>query len=156
MLNHSRTIKIVISSSYCAVSITVLCSLPGIFTPSRYTVVWIKNCSKSTSVIKVATMKIPWCHVPRISSETEVFYEKYGRFPFTQGKPSRATTKLMLNKDEWNTKEDTDKSLKNALHVPRYAKRYLSGWSNVEQWKNQAGSLSCYSVMLVWRHQAVS
>jgi len=38
--------------------------------------------------------------------------EKYGRFLGTQRKPSHATTKLMLltvSKDEWNTKEDTDK-----------------------------------------------
>jgi len=39
----------------------------------------------------------------------------------TQRNPSHATTKLMLftvskniNKDEWNTKEDTGKPLKNA------------------------------------------
>jgi len=32
-----------------------------------------------------------------------------------------------LCKNEWNTKEDTVKSLKNALHVLRYAKRHLSG-----------------------------
>ena len=87
-------------------------------------------------------------------------YEKYGRFLVTQRKPSaRATTKLTLfnvSKDEWNTKEDTDKSLKNALHVQLYAKRHLSGWSDVEQWKNQAHSLSRYRVTLVWRHQAVS
>jgi len=43
-------------------------------------------------------------------------HEKYGRFFVTQRKPSRATTKLTLftvNKGEWNTKEDTGKSLKN-------------------------------------------
>jgi len=40
-----------------------------------------------------------------------------------------------VSKGEWNTKEDTGKSLKNALHVLRYAKRHLSGWSDVEQWK---------------------
>ena len=43
---------------------------------------------------------------------------------------SHATTQLTLftvSKDEWNTKEDTGKSLKNALHVLRYAKRHLSG-----------------------------
>ena len=84
-------------------------------------------------------------------------YEKYGWFLVTQRKPSRVTTKLMLStvsKDEWNTKEDTGKSQKNALHVQRYAKRHLLGWSNVEQWKNQARSLSRYRVTLVWRHQA--
>jgi len=57
-------------------------------------------------------------------------YEKYGRFLVTQRKQSHATTKLTLftiSKDEWNTKEDTGKSLKNALQVLRYAKRHLSG-----------------------------
>ena len=48
-----------------------------------------------------------------------------------QRKPSHATTKIMLNvtvsKDEWNIKEDTGKSLKNALDVLRYAKTHLSG-----------------------------
>ena len=37
----------------------------------------------------------------------------------------KATTKLMLftvSKDEWNAKEDTGKSLKNALDVLRYVK----------------------------------
>jgi len=43
---------------------------------------------------------------------------------------SHATTKSMLftvSKDEWNTKEDTGKSLKNTLHILQYAKRHLSG-----------------------------
>ena len=51
-------------------------------------------------------------------------------------KPSRATAKLTLfavSKDEWDTKEDTGKSMKNALYVLRYAKRHLSGQSDVEQ-----------------------
>jgi len=45
-------------------------------------------------------------------------YEKYGQFPLHKGSQSHATTKLMLftaSKDEWNTKKDTDNSLKNAL-----------------------------------------
>jgi len=57
-------------------------------------------------------------------------YEKYGQFLVMQRKPSCATTKLipfMVSKDEWNTKEDTGKSLENAMHVLRYAKRQLSG-----------------------------
>jgi len=65
-------------------------------------------------------------------------YERYGWFLVTQRKPSRATTKVMpftVSKDEWNTKEDTGKSLKNALHVLWYAKRHLLGWSDFEQWK---------------------
>ena len=70
-----------------------------------------------TSAIKVATMK-----------NTDGFcYE---------GKPSHATTELILfavSKDDWDTKEDTGKSMKNALYVLRYAKRHLSGQSDVEQ-----------------------
>jgi len=41
-----------------------------------------------------------------------------------------AITKLTLfvvNKDEWYTKEGCVKSMKNALYVQRYGKRYLSG-----------------------------
>ena len=47
-------------------------------------------------------------------------YEKYGRFPLREGKPSRAIAKLTLfavSKDEWDTKEDAGKSMKNALYV---------------------------------------
>ena len=56
---------------------------------------------KSTFAIEIATMK----------NTDDFCYE---------GKPSRATTKLTLfvvSKDEWDTKEDTGKSMKNALHV---------------------------------------
>jgi len=45
-------------------------------------------------------------------------------------KPSCATTKstlFALNKDEWDTKEDTSKSMKNTLDVLWYAKRHLLG-----------------------------
>ena len=47
-----------------------------------------------------------------------------------EGKPSCATAKSTLfaaSKDEWDTKEDTGKSMKNALYVVWYAKRHLSG-----------------------------
>ena len=53
-----------------------------------------------------------------------------------KGKLSRATAKSTLfavSKDECNTKEDTGKSMKNALYVLRYAKRHLSGQSDVKQ-----------------------
>ena len=45
-----------------------------------------------------------------------------------EGKPSCAIAKSTLfavSKDEWDTKEDTGKSMKNALYVLRYAKRHL-------------------------------
>jgi len=54
---------------------------------------------------------------------------------------------------EWDTKEGTGKSMKNALHVQRYGKRNLLGWSNIKQWKNQAHSLSHCWATRVWRHQ---
>ena len=84
---------------------------------ANYTALQIKNCSKSTSAFKVATMK-----------NMDDFC--YG------GKPSCATTKLTLfavSKDEWDAKEDTGKSMKNAFYVLQYAKRHLSGQRDIEQ-----------------------
>ena len=46
-----------------------------------------------------------------------------------QRKPSRATAKSTLftvSKNEWNTKEDTGKSLKNALDILQYANCILA------------------------------
>ena len=93
------------------ISITLCCRLCS----TCYTVVRIENCSKSTSAIKIATMK-----------NTDDF--RY------EGKPSHAIAKSIsllfaVSKDEWDTKEDTGKSMKNALYVLRYAKRR----SDVEQ-----------------------
>ena len=53
-----------------------------------------------------------------------------GRFLFHKGSHHVQTTKSMLftvSKDEWNTKEDSVKSLKNTLDVLQYAKRHLLG-----------------------------
>ena len=64
-----------------------------------YTAVRIKNYLKSTSAIKVATMK----------NITDFRYEE---------KPSRATAKSTLfafSKDKWDTKEGTGKSTKNTI-----------------------------------------
>ena len=85
---------------------------------THYTGVQIKNCSKSTS-----------------GCNQNSHYEKYKRFPF-EGKPSHATTKstfFAVSKDEWDTKEDTGKSMKNVLYVLRYAKRHLLYQGDVEQ-----------------------
>ena len=62
-------------------------------------------------------------------------YEKYGRFLYKE-KPSHATAELTLfavSKDEWDAKEGTGKSMKNALYVQWYAKRNLSGQSDIER-----------------------
>jgi len=74
-----------------------------------------------SSVIKEASMK-----------HTENFVMK--RKP-----SSHATTKLIIfsvSKDEWNIKEGTDKSMKNALYVLWYDKRHLLGLSNIEKIKS--------------------
>ena len=95
------------------ISITFRCRLSS----TRYTAVRIKNCLKSTSAIKIATMK------------------NTGNFRY-EGKASRATAKstpITVSKDDWDTMEDTGKSLKNVLYVLRYAKRHLSGRTDVEQ-----------------------
>ena len=77
------------------VSIMLRCQLCS----THNTALQIKNSSKSTSGIKVATMK----------NTDNFLYE---------GKPSRATAKstlFIVSKEEWDTKEDTGKSMKNAL-----------------------------------------
>jgi len=43
------------------------------------------------------------------------------------------STLFAVKIDEWDTKEDTGKSMKNAFYVQQYAKRHLSGGSNVEK-----------------------
>jgi len=62
--------------------------------------------------------------------------------------PTTKLTLFMVSKDEWDTKEGTGKSMKNTLYVQRYGKRYLLGWSDVKQQKNQAYSLSYCGIML--------
>ena len=96
------------------ISITLHCQLCS----TRYTAVRIKNCLKSTSAIYQNSR-----------------YDKYGFFRY-EGKLSRAIAKSTLfavSKDEWDTKEDTGKSMKNALYILHYTKRHLSGQSDVEQ-----------------------
>ena len=97
------------------VSITLRCWLCS----TRYTAMRIKSCLESTSAIKIATMK------------------NMDGFRF-KGKPSHAhakSTPFPVSKDEWDTKEDIGKSMKNALYALRYAKRHLSGRSNVKKSK---------------------
>ena len=97
--------------NYCLkseVSITLRCGLCSI----HYTAVRIKNCLKSTSVIKIATMKIRTISVMKGSHHVLC---------------TTKSTLFVVSKDEWNTKEDTGKSMKNALYVLWYAKRHLSG-----------------------------
>ena len=86
-----------------------------------YVALRIKNCSKSTSVIEVVTTK-----------NTDTFcYE---------GKPSHATAKSTLfavSKNEWDTKEDTGKSMKSALYILWYAS-WAEVTSNSEKIKSVA------------------
>ena len=51
-------------------------------------------------------------------------------------KPLHATAKLTLSvvsKDEWDTKEDTGKSMKNTLYILQHVERHLSSRSDIEQ-----------------------
>ena len=64
-----------------------------------------------TSAMKVSTMK----------NTGDFYYE---------GKPSCTTTKstpFTVSKDEWDSKKDSGKYIKNTLYVLRYAKRHVSG-----------------------------
>ena len=51
-----------------------------------------------------------------------------------------------------NSLRSTDRKY---TYVLWYAKRHISGWNNIEQWKTKL-IVSLYRVMLVWRHQSVS
>jgi len=78
-------------------------------------------------------------------------YVKYRNFSVMKRKPSCATTEstfFAASKDEWNTKEATGKSVKNALYILWYAKRHLLGQSDIEQWKIKCIALA--TVELHW------
>jgi len=105
-------------SSETELSIALLCQLCS----TRYIAVRIKSCLKSTPVIKVAAMK----------DRDDFCYAKEAITCNHQIVPMLFT----VSKDEWNTKEDTGKSMKNALCILLYAKRHLSGWSNIESEKS--------------------
>ena len=68
-------------------------------------------------------------------------------------KPSHATTKLTLfavSKDEWDTKEDTGKSMKNVLYI---LKKHISGRSNIEGEKIKPIALA---VIELWQSEGIS
>ena len=94
------------------VSTTLRCWLCS----TRYTAIRIKNHLKSTSANKIATMKNTTISVTNGSHHVLSPIQHFA-----------------VSKDEWDTKEDTGKSMKNALHVLRYAKRHLLDRSNVGQ-----------------------
>ena len=76
-----------------------------------YTAVRIKYCSKSTSVIEVATMK----------NTDDFHYEE---------KPSRTTAKLTsftVSKDEWDKGGHWYVHEEWIVHILWYAKRHVSG-----------------------------
>jgi len=65
-----------------------------------------------------------------------------------QRKPSHATTKLMLftvSKDKWNTKEDTGKSLKNSLHMPKG-----TSWAEVMSNSEKIKPVALAIIKLCW------
>jgi len=60
------------------------------------------------------------------------------------------------NQEQRKTKVSFCRTMIQALELQRLAKRHILGWSDIEQRRNQAHSLSGYWVTLVWRHQIVS
>ena len=76
---------------------------------NRYTAVQIKNCLKSSPVIKVATMKnMDDLHCTK---KAIMYYHQNDTFHCHY-----------ISKDKWNAKEETSKSMENALFVLQYAK----------------------------------
>jgi len=96
-------------------------SLPAMFNPLCSNM--NQQLFKKTSAVKVAIMKIM----------DNSCYE---------WKLSRVYHKIDTFRGEKKTKEGTDKSMKNALHVQWYGKRHLLGRSDVEQWKNKPLALA--------------
>ena len=114
---------------YCTSKLSPVCLLYSSAVESGHCYFWK---FKSTSVIKVATMKI---HTISIMQ----------RKPLTT---CNHCFSLSAKTNGTYVKKDTGMSMKDGLHVLRYAKRHLSGWSNVEQ--------SVALAILEWRHQAGS
>ena len=79
----------------CDVSIMLHCQLCS----TCYAALRIKNCSESISIC------IQSSH-----------YEKYGRFPLRREATAKSTP-FPISKDEWDAKEDTGKSMNNALYL---------------------------------------
>jgi len=75
---------------------------------NHYTPAQIKNCLKSISAIKIATMKI----LLQMEAIIDV--------------PTTKSTLFMVIK-KWDTKEGIGKLMKNALYVQRYGRWQLSG-----------------------------
>ena len=96
MVPHAPAINYHLKSE---VSIMLCCQLCS----THYTALQIKNCSKGTSAIKVGTMK-----------NTSIM----------KGTTAKSTH-FTVSKDEWDTKEDTGKSMKNSLYVLQCAKRHV-------------------------------
>jgi len=72
--------------------------------------------NKSISAIKITTMKNTGVDVTTCYHNIDTFH---------------------CQQDEWDTKEDSGKSMKNALYILQYAKRHLLGQSIVKQWKDK-------------------
>ena len=61
-----------------------------------------------------------FCSVKKyVQKAPQYHYKKYGQFYYEEKTP------LAVSQDEWNTKEDTGKSMKDAVYVLRYAKRHF-------------------------------
>jgi len=121
--------------------ISLLCQLCS----TCYTAIQINSCLKSTFVIKIATMK------------------KYGRFAWNDFRYAKEVITCNHQINAIHCQQRWMEHKGGLWQVPEecigrtaVCQRHLSGWNEIEQWKNQAHSLNCYWVMLVWRHQLVT
>jgi len=95
-----------------------------------HTPAYTTYCLKSKVAITFHCQLCSPLHLPTNKSQ-EVFekqlcnqnsqYEKYEKFTFTKRKQPHATTESTFL-HEWNTKEGTGKSMKNALYILQHAK----------------------------------
>ena len=137
---HQKVVMVVRASIISKSEVSIM--LRYLLGSIRYTVVQIKNFSKHTSVIKVATMKIIDNSSVTWRKPSCVLLNQHISLSATMnGTQMRATVSL------WRM---------HCIYVLQYVKRHFLGWSGVEQWKIQARSLSFYRVTLVWRHQSVT
>jgi len=82
-----------------------------------YKAIKFNKCLKRTSAIKVVTMNYRW--FPLWIEAIMCLY-------------TTKSTLFAVSKDKW---QGNGKSIRNALYVQQYGKRYLSGWSNVKKRK---------------------
>ena len=96
------------------------------------------------SYVQPVTQRYQWKTVLESSLQSTQSPRKIRTIPFykhTVGKPClcyRKLTPWAVSEKKWDTKEVKGKSMMHALYVLQYAKRHVSGRSNVKEWKKSS------------------